>query len=170
MAARGAAVPAGRPPGRRALVRLLIAPAAVVLIASGSAWWLLRPDPVPFEPPGQRVAVRVRDATVVLRRRGARQAEITAGRIEVSLDRSTTTFSGGPRAVFYAGTGPALEARGGRIVLDRVRREVRVDGGLRIRTARGETLAARAAVWREATGTIDLQGDVLVTFPLVVSR
>lgn len=140
-------------------MRRLIAGGALLAAAAG-AWWIVRADHPDAERAPDPMSMRVSQATIVLRHRGVKQAEIAADRVEVSADRRTTTFVGGARTVFFNGTAPAVTATGGRIVLDRATQSVRVEGGLRITTARGETLTAQAASWDRESGVIELVGYV----------
>ncbi|MBI3998863.1 MAG: LPS export ABC transporter periplasmic protein LptC [Armatimonadetes bacterium] len=141
---------------------LIVAAAAGVAVA-----WLLAESPLqgeevtPARPP-----VAISKATIVLRSRGGKLAEITAERVELSPDGQTTTFSGIPRAVVYMDETPVLTATGGRIVVERQSQDVRLDGGLRITTARGEVLVAQSASWHQQAQVLDLEGGVEITFPV----
>jgi hypothetical protein len=141
----------------------------ILIVIAAAAWEMAAPDrSVPDRRP-ERVAVRVSEASIVLRNGGAKQAEIAADRVELSADRQTTTLTGRPRAVIYIGGAPAMTATGGRIVVLRQGQTVRVEGGLRIVTDKGETLSARAATWDQASQVVDLTGDVEITFPIRTS-
>ncbi len=153
---------------RRALVA--VAGAAVVLLAIAAAAWLAA-APEPGDPDRAERAVTppatgISKAGIVVRHRGRKQAEIAAERVEVSADGRTTAFSGLPKVVVFEGDAPGLTVTGGRIVFDRRTQDVRVEGGLRITTVRGETLTARAASWDHEKQVMDLTGPVEVTFPL----
>lgn len=143
---------------RRALVVVIVAAVAVVTL-----WlWRVAPDaPAPTGQAPERVAVRLTGATVVLRRNGARQAEIAAERVEVSADRRTTAFAGHPRVVFFEYGEPTVSANASRIVLDNPSRFVRAEGGLRISTVGGDMLTAQSGFLEEATGAIELTGATL---------
>jgi lipopolysaccharide transport protein LptA len=143
-----------------AVIRRLAAVVLGLAAATALTWWLARVELIVPERPPDPVSVRVRQATIVVRHRGTRQAEIAADRVDVSADRRLTTFEGKTRAVFYEGGAPAVTATGGRIVLDRVTQSVRVDGGLRLTTPGGETLTARNASWNQESRVIELSGDV----------
>lgn len=145
-------------------MRRLMAGGALLAAAAG-AWWIVRADRPDAERAPEPMSMRVSQATIVLRHRGVKQAEIAADRVEVSADRRTTTFVGGARTVFFNGTAPAVTATGGRVVLDRAAQSVRVEGGLRITTARGETLTAQAASWDRESGVIELVGHVTGAAP-----
>ena len=138
----------------------------ILLTVGAAAWVIAMPDRGTPERPPEPVAVRVRQATIILRNHGQMQAEIAADRVELSADRQTTTFTGQPRAVVYAGGVRTMTATGGRIILQRPANHVTVDGGLRILTAQGETLSARAATWDQESQVVDLTGGVEVTFPI----
>jgi lipopolysaccharide export system protein LptC len=138
----------------------------ILLIIAAAAWEMAAPERGGPEGRPEPVAVRVSEATIVLRDRGAKQAEIAADRVELSADRQTTTFTGQPRAVIYIGGVRAMTATGGRIVLQRQGQAVKVEGGLRIVTEHGETLSARTATWDQESQVVDLIGDVQVTFPI----
>jgi hypothetical protein len=77
-----------------------------------------------------------------------------------------TTFTGQTRAVFFEGEAPSLTLTGGRIIYDRTLQAVRVEGGLSITTAHGETLRARAGTWDQESQAVELTGDVEAEFPL----
>ncbi len=139
----------------------------LVLAAAAGVWWIAHTDQLDAERPPEPVALRVTDATIVLRHQGAKQAEITADRVEVSADRQVTTFTGRTRAVFFEGDAPSLTLTGGRIIYDRTRQAVRVEGGLSITTARGETLRAQAGTWDQESEAVELFGEVEAVFPLV---
>lgn len=138
---------------------------AVLAAAVGVAVWLDRSSGPAVPEPEARAAVRVSRAQIVVRQQGEKQAEITADRVEVSGDERTTTFTGRPRAVIHLHGLPALTATGGRIVLDRADGSVRIKGGLRITTARGEILSAPDAAWNPATQVVELTGGVTASAP-----
>jgi lipopolysaccharide transport protein LptA len=128
--------------------------------AVGTAVWMAH-SPGPTAPESvPQAAVRMSRAQIVLRQQGEKQAEITADRVEVSGDQRTTTFTGRPSAVIHLNGVPALTATGGRIVLDRQDGSVRIKGGLRIVTVRGEILSAPDAAWNPATQVVELTGGV----------
>lgn len=140
--------------------RVAVLAAFAAAAAAGTALWLAH-SPSPAVPePAKQAAVRMSGAQIVLRQQGEKQAEITADRVEVSGDQRTTTFTGRPSAVIHLDGVPALTATGGRIVLDRQDGSVRIKGGLRITTVRGETLSAPDAAWNPATQVIELTGGV----------
>ncbi|MBM3471073.1 MAG: hypothetical protein FJX73_09835 [Armatimonadetes bacterium] len=140
--------------------RVTVLASIVAAAAAGAAVWLAHsPGPAAVEP-AQQAAVRMTGAHLVLRQQGEKQAEITAARVEVSGDQRTTTFTGRPSAVIHVNGVPVLTATGGRIVLDRRDGSMRIKGGLRITTVRGETLSAPDAAWNPSTQVVELTGGV----------
>lgn len=142
--------------------RLWLVGLGILLVVGAAAWVIAMPDRGSPERPPEPVSVRVTQATIILRNHGQVQAEIAADRVELSADRQTTTFTGQPRAVIHVGGVRTMTATGGRIILQRPANLVTVDGGLRIVTAQGETLAARAATWDQESQVVDLTGGVEV--------
>lgn len=149
----------------------LAAAAGLVLLAGIGAslvflWKAEQPRPAEPAATPKAVAVRISQATVVVRHQGKRQAEISADHIEVSADQRTATFTGRSRVVVYVGDKAALTVTGERIVLDRHTQDVRVEGGLRITTPQGISLVAQWAFWDQATQVVNLVGGVELTFPV----
>jgi lipopolysaccharide transport protein LptA len=135
----------------------------VAAAAAGGVWLALAPDqPAPVSaPPVPSVAVA--RASIVLRHRGHKQAEIAADRVEVSPDGRRATFTGSPQAVWFDRDQPALLARGHRIVYDRASRDVVVDGGLHVTTRQGYDLRAPSATWSQEAQVVELAGGVEVS-------
>jgi len=143
---------------RRPAVAWLLTIAAVVVAAA--IWLAGSPDetaPVsgPLTP-----SVAVSRASIVLRHRGQKQAEIASERVEVSTDGRQATFTGSPRVVWFEHNQPALTASGRRIVYDRQSRDVKVEGDLRISTRQGYTLRAPSATWSQQAQVVELTGGV----------
>ncbi len=166
MVADAGSVRPGGPGSRNpAVTRPWLIGVGILLAVGAAAWVIVMPDRGTPDRPPEPVAVRVTQATIILRNHGLMQAEIAADRVELSADRETTTFTGQPRAVIYVGGIRRMTATGGRIVLHRQTQTVRVEGGLRIVTEQGETISARSALWDQESQVVDLSGDVEVTFP-----
>ncbi|MDR7420603.1 MAG: hypothetical protein QN178_17020 [Armatimonadota bacterium] len=144
--------------------------ALAVGVAALAAWSLMQAERPVAEPVREPVSARLLDARLVVRHQGIRYAEITAQRVEVSADRRATTFTGRPRIVLYAGDRRVLVATGARMVYDRPTQAVRAEGGLRLTTPEGASLAARTAIWDPQSQVIELAGDVDVTFPYRLTR
>lgn len=144
--------------------------AVVLVIAATSAWLLLVPEPGRTGRSTTTPSVALRHAGIVLRHRGEKQAEIKADRVEVSADGTTTTFTGAPRAQVFVEGRPTLLFTADRVVLNRSTQDVRVEGGIRITTARGETITAPRASWQHEAGVLDLVDGVEVRFPIERSR
>ncbi len=138
---------------------------ALLLGGAAVVWLAASPEPGGAEREASPPAIGLSRAGIVLRHRGRKQAEIAAERVEVSADGQTAIFTGLPRAIVFVDDA-RLTATGGRIVFNRTTQDVRVEGGLRITTAQGETLTARSASWDQARQLVDLTGGVEVTFPL----
>jgi hypothetical protein len=148
---------------RRASAILVV---AGLLGGAAALWFAGTPEPGTLSPAVKPPATAVTKAGIVLRHRGRKQAAIEAERVEVSADGRTTLFLGQPRVVVYEGEVPSLTVTGMRIRFDRATQDVRVEGGLRVTTVRGETLTARAASWDPRQQVMDLSGPVEATFPL----
>lgn len=143
---------------RRAWLALGVA----VATTAGGFWLAVVPDaPPPSGPPAPSVAVS--RASIVLRHRGQKQAEIAANRVEVSADGRQTIFTGSPQAVWFDREQPALTARGRRIVYDRASRDLTVEGDLHIATRGGYDLRAPSATWSQQAQVVDLAGGVEVS-------
>jgi len=153
-------------------VRYLLAPRGGILIAlallmAGTAVWLLIvPEPGRVGRSPGTPSIGLRHAAITLRQRGEKQAEIAADRVEVSADGRTATFAGSPRARVFVGGRSALVLTADRVELDRATSDVRVEGGIRITTSRGETITAPRASWKQETGVLDLIDGVEVRFPI----
>ena len=137
-----------------------------LIMAGAAAWLLLVPEPGGIRRSPATPSVGLRHAAITLRQRGQKQAEIAADRVEVSADGRTATFAGSPRAKVFVGGRSELVLTADRVELDRVTSDVRVEGGIRITTARGETITAPRASWKQDTGVLDLLGGVEVRFPV----
>ena len=144
--------------------------AVVLLIAATSAWLLLVPEPGRVGRSSSRPSVGLRNAGIVLRHRGEKQAEIKAELVEVSADGTTTTFTGSPRAEVFVEGRPTLVLTAQRVVLNRSTQDIQVEGGIRITTARGEIITAPRASWQQQIGVLDLVDGVEVRFPIERSR
>ena len=147
--------------GRRRALPWLLMVAAVAVTAA--IWLAGSPDetaPVssPITP-----SVAVSRASIVLRHRGQKQAEIASERVEVSTDGRQAAFTGSPRVVWFENNQPALTASARRIVYDRESRDVTVEGDLRISTRQGHTLRAPSATWSQQTQVVQLTGGVDVS-------
>ena len=124
---------------------MLIAALAGLLV--GRQVWYRRPvPPLPqvVRPP---IAADARGATLVLRHQGQKQAEVYAGRVEVSRDLRFTTFKGGPRATLYDRERVALRVSADEIVLDRQSNDLRARGHLILTSPEGFRLTAPEVMW-----------------------
>lgn len=124
--------------------------AAVLLVAAALAWRAGgAPDPA-VRAPAPRVSIALKEASIVLRQRGTRQAELRARRVSVSADLRTATFSEITQATVYDQAGNALHVRAAQIVLDRPTSDMRIRGPLVITSPRGIRLTAPEARWHHA--------------------
>ncbi len=137
-----------------------------LLIAGTSAWLLLVPEPGRVARSSATPSVGLRNAGIVLRHRGEKQAQITAERVEVGADGRLTTFTGSPRAEVFVEGRSTMVLTADRVVLDRSTQDVRVEGSIRITTTRGEIISAPRASWKQETGVLDLVDGVEVRFPI----
>lgn len=149
---------------------LVLGAVAAVAAAGWLALGVLAPKTTPSIAPGSdalptpRPAIGLTGADIVLRREGLPQARLSAERIEVAADGKSVTFSGSPKAVIHTNGVPTLTVTGGRIVLDRQSQNVRVEGGVRITTASGESITAKSAHWDHQTQALELTGGAEATF------
>ncbi len=141
---------------------------AALLAAGVISVWLAGQQPhadLPGDAP-TAPAVGVSGASIVLRHRGEKQAEVTADRVEIDAGKSVATLTGRPKVVFHIGGTPALTATAGKILFDRGSQAVRVEGGLKISTTRGATIEAGSGAWDPGSQAVDLAGGVTVTAPV----
>ncbi|MGQ0548478.1 MAG: LPS export ABC transporter periplasmic protein LptC [Armatimonadota bacterium] len=147
--------------------RRLAAVLGVALLGvAGAVWLTASSEPAEPEPKVALPSTGISHASIVLRQRGRKQAEIAAERVEVSPDGRTTVFSGRPKVVVFEEDAARLTMTGNRIVYDRATQDVKVEGSLRVTTSEGETLNAPSASWDHRKQIMDLTGPVEVTFPL----
>jgi lipopolysaccharide transport protein LptA len=139
----------------------------VLAAAAGGVWLALVPDDPSPVSNSLAPSVAVSRASIVLRHRGHKQAQIAADRVEVSPDGRRATFTGSPQAVWFDRDQPALVARGHRIVYDRASRDVTVDGDLHVTTRQGYDLRAPSATWSQEAQVVDLAGGVEVSARVV---
>ena len=144
---------------RRILAYLVVLSAGA---AAAGAWLMATPDQAGPDRTVVPPSVAVSKASIVLRHRGQKQAEIASERVEVSADGRLATFTGAPQAVLFDDGQPALTVTGSRMVFDRQSRDVTVDGGLRITTSRGYALRAPSGAWNQQAQVVDLTGGVEV--------
>jgi lipopolysaccharide assembly outer membrane protein LptD (OstA) len=146
--------------------RAAILVALAVLMAGAAVWLLIVPEPGRVGRSPATPSIGLRHAAITVRQRGQKQAEIAADRVEVSADGHTTTFAGSPRARVFVGGQSALVLTADRVEYDRATSDVRVEGGIRITTSRGEVITAPRALWKQSTGVLELIDGVEVRFPL----
>lgn len=133
---------------------LLVIGAGAVLLAALSVGWRWRSAPTPAHgppaPPVPRISIGLDDATLVLRHKGIRQAEIRAERITVSRDLRSARFTGITRATVYDQAGETLRVTAAEILLDRQTNDLRIRGPVVITSPRGYELTASDAQWHDA--------------------
>jgi len=142
-------------------------PAWLLAVAAAAAtagiWLVATPEQSAPLSPALTPSVAVSRASIVLRHRGQKQAEIASDRVEISTDGRQATFTGSPRVVWFERNQPALTASGRRIVYDRQSRDVKVEGDLRIATRQGYALRAPSATWSQEVQVVELTGGVEVS-------
>lgn len=152
--------------------------AGAVLIASAVGWrtWAVRLPPSPPAPQAShdgasvpqtavpQVSVGLQGASIVLRHRGVRQAEIRAGSVTVSSDLRTARFVGITRALVYDQAGEPLQVTAGGIVLDRETSNFQIQGPVTITSPRGYRLTASAAEWHHARQQVVFPRGVHVSY------
>ena len=133
---------------RRALAGVLL---GVAVSAIAAVWWGTRRPSVPAQqPPAPEVSVGLERADLILRHKGAAQAEIHAQRVLVSKDLRTARFIGIAEATVYDPDGEPLRVHAGEIVLDRQTSNLQIRGPVVVTSARGYRLEAPEAQWRHA--------------------
>lgn len=136
---------------RHRLAAILVA----LLVGVGLGWFLRRPpagENVGLSP--QPPAIGLREAGIVLRHKGTKQAEVHAARAEVSRDLRYARFVGLANAVFYDNGAIALRFRTQEIIFDRRTNDLIVPGPLEITSPRGDRLLASEARWQHARGRL----------------
>ena len=108
------------------------------------------PDVSGERAPVPQISVGLQEATLVLRHKGARQAEIHARRVTVSRDLRSARFAGVTSATVYVRSGEALQVSASEILLDRETNNLEIRGPVVITSSRGYRLAAPEAQWRDA--------------------
>jgi len=150
---------------RRVLLGAAVGTALLVALGVGWAW---RSGPVPAQrrptPPVPRISIGLDDATLVLRHKGVRQAEIRARHVTVSRDLRSARFAGITQATVYDQAGEALRVTAAEILLDRQTNDLRIHGPLTITSTRGYELAASEAQWHDARQQIVFPRGVQVRY------
>jgi LPS export ABC transporter protein LptC len=137
---------------RRALPAVLALAAVAAVAAAG---WVARGPARPAQRlPAPKVSVDLQQADLILRHKGARQAEIHAGRVLVSRDLRTARFLEIADATVYDPDGQPLRVTAGEIVLDRQTNDLRIHGPVVVTSPRGYRLEAPEAQWRHAAQQI----------------
>jgi len=152
-----------RPP-RRPLAPLLVGVALAVGAFIG--WHARRPPPPPVPRPASTpspASVAIREAALVLRHQGKKQAEVWAEQVEVSADARFTRFRGISQATLYRDGTPALRLRAREIVLDRRTEDLTALGDIEIVSAQGDRMLASEARWSAAQRTLTFPRGVEIT-------
>lgn len=137
--------------------RLLVVALVVgVVLAAAALGWKGRASPAPAQRSSvprasvPRVSVGLRDASIVLRHKGVRQAEIHARSVTVSTDLRSARFIGITHATVYDEAGEPLRVRAGEILLDRETSDFQIQGAVVITSSRGDRLTAPEARWHQS--------------------
>jgi hypothetical protein len=109
------------------------------------------------------VAVDLKRASIVLRHQGELQAEIRAGRVEISRDLRYAAFVGNPTVVVFDRERGPLEVHGHTITLDRLTSEVTVEGPVELASPRAGRLTAGAARWNPVAQQLVFEQGVTAT-------
>jgi lipopolysaccharide assembly outer membrane protein LptD (OstA) len=107
----------------------------------------------------------VREATLVLRARGQRQAEVRAAHVEVSRDLRLATFRGVAQAALYDRDRVVLRVRAEEITLDRKSSDLRARGGLLLESPEGFQLVAPEGQWLAASRQLVFPSGIAVRGP-----
>lgn len=131
---------------RRALAAALL---GGVLLGAVLLGWSRRSIPQPAQPPARppRVSVGLRDGSIVLRHKGAKQAEIRAARVLVSADLRSARFIDIRRAILFDQGTEALHVTAREIRLNRMTNDLTIEGPVVITSSRGYRLTAPEAQW-----------------------
>ena len=145
---------------------------AAVLVAAGVTIALgiltRREDVVPPAPAVIAPApatIDLHGTTLVLRHQGQKQAEVRAGRVEVSGDLRYAAFQDIARAILYDRGKPALSVRANEIVLDRQTSDLRARGGLVLTAPHGYRLTAPEGVWVAARRQLIFSAGMTIRGP-----
>ncbi len=136
---------------------------AAVLVGLGLGWILHRPPLAVEHAPAQLPAIGLQQASIVLRHRGEKQAEVRADWVEVSRDLRYVMFGGNPAIVVFSAGEDIFRIHGGRIVLDRHTSDVTVHGPVEVASPRGGYLRAGAASWINAMQRLVFEQGVTMT-------
>jgi len=131
---------------KRILPAALIALAALAVAVAREA--ARDPSQPAHRVPAPQVSVDLAQADLILRHKGARQAEIHAERVLVSKDLRTARFVGIADATVYDPDGEPLRVSAGEIVLDRQTNDLHIRGPVVVTSPRGYRLEAPEARWR----------------------
>ncbi|HEV8338414.1 MAG TPA: hypothetical protein VGR25_02000 [bacterium] len=135
--------------------------------ASRSALPHPRAAPAPSHSPAQppRGVAELRDTTLVVRRAGQKQLEVSAERVSISSDQRYAIFSGIVRASLNLRGGLALRLRAPEASWDAARRRLVLPRGIEMEAA-GSSIRADRLTLDPDTASLLLEGDVRVTFTL----
>lgn len=134
---------------------------AAALAGTAVRWAAHRPSPE-AAPPAPGISVGLERADLILRHKGARQAEIHAARVLVSTDLRTARFVGIAEAIVYDPDGAPLYVSAAEIVLDRQTSDLRIHGPVVVTSPRGYRLEAPEARWHHARQQIVFPRGVTV--------
>lgn len=100
--------------------------------------------------PAQPPAIGLRQASIVLRHKGTKQAEVQAASVAVSRDLRYATFKRIEKVTLYDQGVAALTLRTGEIILDRTTNDLVARGEVEISSPQGDQLWAPEARWNNA--------------------
>jgi LPS export ABC transporter protein LptC len=134
----------------RPLAFILIALAVGIVV--GRVWRAAPPTPATQEAqPRGAPAIGLRQASIILRHKGAKQAEVSAASVSVSRDLRYAVFKRIDKVTLYDQGKAALSLRTGEITLDRATNDLVARGEVEIASPQGDQLWAPEARWVNAT-------------------
>ncbi|MEX0765882.1 MAG: LPS export ABC transporter periplasmic protein LptC [bacterium] len=144
----------------------VIVPLLVVLaigIVIGRVWRDPPASPTPQTQqaqPAQPPAIGLRQASIVLRHKGTKQAEVKAASVAVSRDLRYAVFKRIEKVTLYDKGQVALLLSTGEIVLDRTTNDLVARGEVEIASPQGDQLWAPEARWVNATQRLEFPQGV----------
>ncbi len=129
------------------LDRLVVALITVLILGLAVAWLLRGSRALELVTPPQPHAVNLREANIVLRHQGEKQAEVHAGFVEVSRDLRYAVFKRITDAAWFDRGRLSLRLRADEIVLDRQMSDLTIHGHIEVTAPQGDRLVAAEAQW-----------------------
>lgn len=142
----------------------------VLVLAGRGILWLTRSSFIRVgSSEAQIPAINLREARIVLRHEGERQAEIMAERVEVSRDLRYAKFLGRPTAIVFEHDHEALRLQAREIVFDRRTNDLTVAGPIEVTSPHGDRLNADSARWEAADQRLVLENSGMLIISGIAS-